>query len=58
MTLVWRSVSMSMRELHESLGETKNYCRELLVALGNIVRAFFMWFFKLHQNSLLLLVRW
>jgi hypothetical protein len=49
---------MSMRELHESLGETKNYCRELLVALGNIVRAFFMWFFKLHQNSLLLLVRW
>jgi hypothetical protein len=47
-----------MEELHESLGGTKNYYRELLVALDNIVIAYFRWFFKLHQNSFLLLVRW
>jgi hypothetical protein len=49
---------MDMEELYESLEGTKNYYRELLVALGNIVRACFRWYFKLYQNSLLFLLRW
>jgi hypothetical protein len=37
-------------------GELKTTMGELLVALGNIVTAWFRLFFKLHQNSLLLLL--
>jgi hypothetical protein len=44
-----------MGELHESLGGIITTMGELLVALGNIVKACFKRFFKLHQNSLLLL---
>jgi hypothetical protein len=47
---------MAMKELYESLGGTINYYGELLVALGNIVKAYFRWFFKLYQNSLLFLL--
>jgi hypothetical protein len=50
-------MSMDMGELHESLKGIKTTTGELLIALGNIVRAYFRWFFKLHQNSHLLLVR-
>jgi hypothetical protein len=40
-----------------ALGELKTTIGELLVALGNIIRNCFRWFFKLHQNSLLFLLR-
>ena len=40
-----------------ALEELKTTTNELLVALDNIVKACFKWFFILHQNSLLLLVR-
>jgi hypothetical protein len=40
-----------------ALEELKTIMEELLIALGNIVKACFRWFFKLHQNSLLLFLR-
>jgi hypothetical protein len=39
-----------------AFGELKTTMGDLLVALKNIVRAFFRIFFKLHLNSLLLLL--
>jgi hypothetical protein len=44
-TTLWKNI---MR----ALGELKTTMWELLVTLGNIARACFRWFFKLHQNSL------
>jgi hypothetical protein len=58
MTLIWGSVSMGMGELLRALDELKTTIEELLIIMDNIVKACFRWFFKLHQNSLLLLVRW
>jgi hypothetical protein len=39
------------------LEELKITMEELLVALGNIVKACFRWLFERYQNSLLLLLR-
>jgi hypothetical protein len=36
-----------------ALGDLKITMEELLVALGNIVKAYFRLFFKVHQNSIL-----
>jgi hypothetical protein len=38
-----------------ALGELETTMDELLIALGNIAKIFFRLFFKLHQNSFLLL---
>jgi hypothetical protein len=35
----------------------KTTMEKFLVTLGNIVKVFFRWFFKLHKNSLLLFTR-
>jgi hypothetical protein len=40
-----------------AFGELKTIIGEHLVVLGNIFKACFRLFFKLHQNSLLLLLR-
>jgi hypothetical protein len=49
---------MGMGELLRALDELKTTIEELLIIMDNIVKACFRWFFKLHQNSLLHLVRW
>jgi hypothetical protein len=55
--LFGRSVCMGMEEFMRAIGELKTTMEKLLVALVNMVRACFKWFFKLHQNFLLLLIR-
>jgi hypothetical protein len=46
----------SKSHIHDAIEELKITIGELLVAVGNIVRTCFRLFFKLHQNSLLLLL--